>query len=190
MEILGKLFGSVNRVKLVRLFLFNPEVAFTRQEIIRRAKVARGSVGKELRLLESIKLIKPNSKAGRNKAWQANPRFPVARELKYLLDTEFGQHRTEISTRFRGCGTIKLLVIAGILIGDPAGQVDLVIVGDGLKKGLVEQAVRILEAEAGRELVYALLDSKDFNYRLAASDKFVRDLLDYPHEKLINKLKI
>src|SRR3989344_2318500 len=190
MEVLGKLFGSPNRVKLIRLFLFNPDIAFLRREIIRRAKVAPSVVGRELRLLENIKLIKTNHKTGRKKTWQSNPRFPIGRELKYLLDTEFGQHRAKIGSRFRGCGSGKLLVIAGILIGDPAGRVDLVIVGDNLKKNVVEQAVRTLEAEAGRELVYALLDSKDFNYRLAASDKFVRDLLDYPHEKLINKLKI
>lgn len=190
MEILGKLFGSANRVKLLRLFLFNPELGLRRPDIARRAKVSAGSLSKELKLLESIRLVKTGRENGRSKVWRFNPRFPIARELKLLLDTEFGQHRMEISNRFRGVGQIRLLVIAGNLIGDTNGKVDLVIVGDNLRKGIVEQTVKVLEAEAGQELVYALLETKDFTYRLAASDKFVRDLFDYPHEKLINRLKI
>lgn len=190
MEILGKLFGSQNRVKLLRLFLFNPETGFKRIDLVRRAKVGVGVLSKELRLLEAIRLIKTGGESGLAKTWRFNPRFPVARELKYLLDTEFGRHRTEIGGRFKNCGQVKLLVIAGSLIGDPHGQVDLVIVGDNLRKGVVEQAVKTLEAEAGRELVYALLETKDFTYRLAASDKFIRNLLDYPHEKLVNRLKV
>jgi len=190
MELLGKLFGNQNRVKLLRLFLFNPETSFRRKDIARRAKVAVGGLNKELKLLETIKLIKAAGEDSRTKSWRFNPRFPVGRELKLLLDTEFGQHRSEISARFRGCGQIRLLVIAGNLIGDLGGKVDLVIVGDGLRKGTIEQTVRVLEAEAGKELVYALFETKDFLYRLEASDKFVRDLLDYEHEKLINKLKV
>ena len=190
MEILGKLFGSANRVKLLRLFLFNPELGLRRQDIVRRAKIGSGSLGKELKLLENIRLVKAGKEGGRSKTWRFNSRFHVARELKLLLDTEFGQHRAEISNRFRGAGQIRLLIIAGNLIGDTNGKVDLVIVGDNLRKGIVEQTVRALEAEAGQELVYALLDTRDFTYRLAASDKFVRDLLEYPHEKLVNRLKI
>jgi hypothetical protein len=34
------------------------------------------------------------------------------------------------------------------------------------------------------------LDTEDFRYRLNAHDRFVRDLFDYPHERLINKLGI
>ncbi len=190
MELLGKLFGSTNRVKLLKLFLFNPETGFRRAEIARRAKVSKSGLGRELRLLELIKLVKAGRETGRRKTWAFNPRFPIARELKFLLDTEFGQHRAEIGGRFKGCGRIKLLVIAGLLIGDQNGKVDLVIVGDSLRRGAIEQVVRTLEAEAGKELVYALLETKDFSYRLESSDKFVRDLLDFPHQKLINQLKI
>jgi len=82
------------------------------------------------------------------------------------------------------------LIIAGALIGDEHGRADLVLVGDNLRRPLVEQAIKGLEADLGRELVYALLETRDFNYRLSASDKFIRDLLEYPHERLVNKLGI
>ena len=105
-----------------------------------------------------------------------------------MLDTDFRERRAEIGQRFKKCGQVKLLIIAGSLIGDDNGRADLVLVGDSLRRSLVEQSIRSLEAEVGKEIVYALLETKDFYYRLGASDKFIRDLLDYPHERLINKL--
>jgi len=47
-----------------------------------------------------------------------------------------------------------------------------------------------LEAEIGKELVYAVFSSKDFSYRLGMYDRFVHDILDYPHEKILNRTDI
>jgi len=44
------------------------------------------------------------------------------------------------------------------------------------------------ESEIGKELTYAFLETPEFQYRLEMRDKFVRDILDYPHEKLIDKI--
>ena len=47
-----------------------------------------------------------------------------------------------------------------------------------------------MEAEIGKELRYAVLNTKEFIYRLDMYDKFIRDILDYPHERLIEKIKV
>ncbi len=189
MDILGKIFGSPVRVKLMRLFLFNAEVAFMSDEAAKRLKSPLLAVQKELRLLEQVNLIKVGHEEGKvKKVWRLNPKFPLIRQFKYLLDTDFKERREEIGKRFKNCGQVKLLIIAGSLIGDENGRADLVLVGDSLRRNLVEQAIRTLEAEVGKEIVYALLETKDFYYRLGASDKFIRDLLEFPHERLINKL--
>ena len=62
---------------------------------------------------------------------------------------------------------------------------DLLIVGDKMKRGKIEEGIRKLEAEIGAELVYAIFDTKEFLYRLNMYDKLVRDILDYPHEILL-----
>lgn len=189
MDILGKIFGSPVRVKLMRLFLFNAEVAFMSDEAAKRLKSPLAAVQKELRLLEQVNLIKVGHEEGKaKKVWRLNPKFPLIRQFKYLLDTDFKERREEIGKRFKNCGQVKLLIIAGSLIGDENGRADLVLVGDSLRRHLVEQAIRTLESEVGKEIVYALLETKDFYYRLGASDKFIRDLLEFPHERLINKL--
>jgi hypothetical protein len=53
-------------------------------------------------------------------------------------------------------------------------------------KGLfVNSHIRALEAEIGREIVYAVFDYKEFLYRLNMYDKLIRDVLDFPHKVLV-----
>ncbi|MCI0532935.1 hypothetical protein L0Y49_01805, partial [bacterium] len=92
--------------------------------------------------------------------------------------------------RFRNIGKVQLVVITGIFIKNEESRVDILIVGDGLKKQSIESVLRTMEAELGKEIRYALLETKEFSYRMNVYDKFIRDILDYPHRKIINKLGI
>jgi hypothetical protein len=65
---------------------------------------------------------------------------------------------------------------------------DLMIVGDRLDRKMIEGEIKKLESEVGKELRYALFDTEEFMYRLKMYDKLLRDVLDYPHEKIVNKI--
>ncbi len=196
MEILEKLFDSKHRVKLLRLFLFNLEKAFDRTEIIRRSKVVSSALRRELALLSAVGIIKQKKvvtvgKSGRRKVvqgWELNPDFPLTQSLRSLLNTDFLRRKTNIVKRFRNCGRIKLLVVSGVFIDDEDRRLDLLLVGDHLKKNIIEKNVRSIEAEVGRELNYATLETDEFLYRVGTSDRFIRDVFDYPHERMIDKL--
>jgi hypothetical protein len=47
-----------------------------------------------------------------------------------------------------------------------------------------------MEAEIGKELRYAYFSTDEFRYRLSMYDKLIRDILDYPHRVLLDKLGI
>ena len=53
-----------------------------------------------------------------------------------------------------------------------------------------EAMIKNIESEIGREIRYAVFDTPDFQYRYNMCDKLIRDVLDYPHEKVIDKLGI
>ena len=61
MEILGKLFGSTHIIKILRLFLFNPNANFEQSDIIERTRVPEEIVRVERSMLERIGLIKKRS---------------------------------------------------------------------------------------------------------------------------------
>ncbi|PIP73504.1 MAG: hypothetical protein COW88_01775 [Candidatus Lloydbacteria bacterium CG22_combo_CG10-13_8_21_14_all_47_15] len=205
MDILGKLFGGTARIKIMRLFLLNPELAFLNRDIAYRSKVSGSTVRRETGMLYSVGFIrykrffkerKPriNSKGKPGKkaviGWQLDPAFPLLNQFYNLLSSSGPIKTEDIVTRCRRGGKVKLIIISGIFIHDPDSRVDLLIVGDRLKRGMLEQSIRLIEAEVGRELHYAVFDTKDFLYRHGMYDKFIRDILDYPHEKIFDKIGI
>ncbi|MFW5853652.1 MAG: hypothetical protein ACOCU8_03480 [Patescibacteria group bacterium] len=188
MDILSKLFGSGPRVRMVRLFLFNPEVIFEKDEIRRRAKVTPVQLRKELKILADIGMIKTKSGKDKGKVWMLNPNWLLIGQMRALLKADFLRRKQEFVRRFRNCGKINLLIVSGVFIEDEDRRVDLLVVGDRLKKPVIDNIIKGVEADLGRELNYSILETGDFEYRMNTSDKFVRDVLDYPHEKIINKL--
>jgi len=50
--------------------------------------------------------------------------------------------------------------------------------------------LRSIESSVGKELHYVLMNTHEFKYRREMFDRFVLDVLEFPHRKLINKLKI
>jgi len=195
MEILEKLFGSKHRVKLMRLFIFNPEKFFERKDIAKQSKVPAAPLRRELNLLISIDFIKSRKvsvQKGKRRSsvmvWELNQTFPLLQILRQLLNADFLRRKTNITKRFKNCGRVKLLVVSGIFIDDDERRLDLLIVGENLKRPIIEKTIKTIEADVGRELTYAVLETEDFLYRAGTSDRFIRDIFDYPHEKVVDKL--
>lgn len=204
--VLEKLFGSSARVKILRLFLFNPEVLFTSGIVSRRAKVTLPSARRELALLKSVNLIKQKEitvenivklKKGKIKnnkkkvqGLALNPLFPFLHSLKNLILNAAPVDRKKLANDINGVGRIKLMILSGIFTQNNNSRTDLFLVGSSIKEGKLGRVVKNVEAEIGREITYAVLSTDDFLYRLGMYDRFVRDVLDYPHEKVINKLNI
>jgi len=189
-NILDKLFGSSLRLKILRLFMLHPEEIFSHKEVAKRVRSSAAAARREITLLKNIDFVvfeKQKKKAGGAKL---NPLFPFYNALKGLVLGSFSVSREEIIRKLKKLGRIKLVIISGIFLQDKESRLDLLVVGDGVKKGSMERVLKWLEAEMGKELDYAFLGEKEFFYRLEMYDKFIRDILDRPHEKLLNKLDI
>lgn len=180
MEILGKILGNSARVKIMRLFLLNGAKGFVSKDIAKRSRVNTQLVGRELRLLSSVGFIKKY-----DKEWRFNSLFKYGEEFKDLLLNSDILNRQAILENFKKVGRIKLLIISGVFIKNDDSRVDLLIVGDGMKRSKIEDGIRKIEAEIGIELIYAIFETKEFIYRLNMYDKLVRDILDYPHEVVL-----
>lgn len=190
METLSKLFGSEAKVKMMRLFLFNPETIFDTAEISKRANENATKVRKEINLLQKTNLVKHHTMRSGKNGFVLNSQFTYLLPLQNFLINIEPLHSKEIIKRISKLGTIKLLLIAGVFIQNPESRVDILIVGDHIKKSGLEHTIKSLESEIGKELRYAYFTTEDFNYRNGMCDKLTRDILDYPHKTLVNKLGI
>jgi hypothetical protein len=193
METLAKLFGGVARVKMMRLFLLNDD-AFTIEEIVSRSRITKDNARREVGALLAMGFIKPKTivREGyrgtkkRVSGWVLNPTFRYLNSIRDLLVDPKLLVEEGLVQRFRLIGKIKLMLVAGVFIGDMKSRVDILIVGDKIKKNLLLQVVKGLEAEIGKELDYVVFDTSEFKYRLEMYDKLVCDVIDLPHEKLID----
>ena len=187
MDPLAKLFGSAARIKLLRLFLFNEEEWFTPSEAAFRAKAGKAAARKEILSLFSNKVLR--KKAGKGgTVYAANPKFVHFDSLRTFLRTSSGVDDQSITHSLKKVGALRLIVLSGMFTGVPESQIDLMIVGDKLDERTLASVVQALEAELGRELRYASFTTEDFRYRIGVYDRLVRDVLDYPHRLVLDKI--
>lgn len=205
MEILAKLFGSETRVKLMRLFLFNQDTSFTSSEVSERSKSKMKDVKSEISSLIGIGLIKKKvisreiqvkkgkkivSKKVSDTGYQLDQKFPYLQALKNLLIMVSLHANDGLVKRFSSVGRIKLFIASGVFIQEWDTRVDLLIVGDDINLGRLDQVMKSIEAEVGKEIIYSAFETSDFEYRYGMHDRLIRDIMDLPHTVLVDKLGI
>lgn len=129
----------------------------------------------------------------RGSVYALNPNFEFFSELKSLILKSSPAEKDNLIKKIVGLGRVKLAVVSGIFLNsaDTIGfnsVTDLFIVGDDIEKRKLVSFLRSLEAEVGKEIKFSLMDKEEFEYRYGMFDRFVRVLLEGPHEKIINKL--
>ena len=188
-QILEQLFDSPLKVKLLKLFLRNPNQGFTFKEAAKKIKGDSRSSRRQIEKLKSINFLTSKYRA-KKIIYSINPRFVFYNELRTLVLKSSPASKEKMLSRLKGLGKVKLALLAGIFINSDTSRADILIVGDNIKPAKFNSFIKNLEAEVGKEINHALMTTKEFYYRHDMYDRFIRDLLDFKHEKLINKLKI
>lgn len=186
-EPLAKLLGSSARLKTLRLFMFNKDAAFSLAEIMKRTKLSKEAARHELSELCASGLLRRKNRNA-SASYQVNQRFEHLAALNvFIRETTSVRPHIMIGT-LRRAGMLQFVALSGFFTGVLESRIDLLVVGDHLEERLLAQAVRSLEAELGREIRYASFATADFRYRLGVYDRLLRDVFDYPHRLLIDKI--
>lgn len=202
MEMLEKLFGSSVKVKIMKLFLFHKDSIYDKKDIQKKTKSSTQTTNKELNALEKANFLKKrvffkegrklaNGKRGKKKKLQGyvlNSDYPYLIPLQSMLIETGPMGREEVIKRLQRSGRVKMITIAGVFIHEDESRVDLLIVGDELNSGRIKTTIGTMESEIGRSLRYSVLSTNDFKYRMGICDRLVRDIFDFPHEVLVDKI--
>lgn len=206
MDTLGKLFGSPQRVKMLRLFLFAPETPFDRDDIQSRTKISDSALAYEIRTLLAIRFLKRKvfhksvtvKRAGKSAIVQKkvngfllDERFPFRRELRQFMLATVSLNDQDIARRLSKAGRIALVIVAGSFLDpDTDATIDLLVVGDRINRPVLEAAIKNIEIEIGRDIRYAFLSISDFAYRRSIHDRLIRNVFDYPHRAVLDRLSL
>jgi hypothetical protein len=184
-ESVAYIFGGDAKVKIMRLFIFNPGLTFTASEVASRAKARPEATRKELHFLAKAGLVKK-----RARGYMLNAAYRHLPAIGHFLIDAAPLSEKEIIRKLSAAGSMKFVLLAGAFINNPDSRVDILIVGDNIKQGKLLSVISSLEAEIGKELRYAVFETADFQYRLVIYDKLIRDILDSEHQKILNKLGV
>lgn len=169
-------------VRIARIFLLHPQTAFGAADIREKTHLDPADVRVIVNDLAGAGVIKR-----KGSKWAIDPACEFIKPLRELLIGEL-LNDINLGKRLQRCGTVKLLVAAGVFLDQPDARTDLLLVVDKLNQKSLARSILSLEADVGAEVRYAVFSPAEFTYRMSVNDKLIRDVLDYPHEKIINKI--
>jgi len=211
---LEDLFGSKDKVKILRFFLNHAQTNVSLGELQKTLKIKRATLNSEIKKLKNLGLLKETkrysvvksspakikkSKKGKNKriavvpkksvtVYIVNESFLFLRELGNIIGQSSGFGQADLSNQLSKTGQVKLAIIAGCLINNPKARVDLLLVGNKLKEKKIQTVISDLESSIGKEINYTVMNTGEFLERKEMGDVFIRDILEWPNKTLINRL--
>lgn len=184
------LFGSKTRVKLLHLFLNNPNRAFYVREITRKIDEQINSVRRELANMLSIGIIKSDSSNNRL-YYEINQEYAHYSPLRAIfsdknLQSDVAKTTSEASDwakRLKPLGDVRLALLSGKLLRNNASEVDVLLVGN-INKTQAKRFIKELEEEEDLTLDYLVMEYQEFYYRLSVKDRFVATIVNNKHTLL------
>lgn len=208
---LEKLFGSVSRVKLLKIFLLNPDKKYYIRQLARDLKLQVNSVRRELGNLEEFGLLssddnnstnlpilsngrkapssakEKNSSLKEKKYYQVNKSFILFSEIKSLIiKSQILAGESFIANLKKVCQP-KFILLSGMFVNNDNSPTDVLIVAN-IKREDLMNIITDLEGELGREINFTIMDEEEFQYRQEIADVFLHSLLNSRRLVLLDKI--
>lgn len=189
---IDQLFGSKTRVKLLYLFLSNPNRSFYVREITRKVEEQINSVRRELANMLSVGII--TSDSSNNKLYyEVNQKYEHYEALRSIFGSKSAVaseqpkegEANDTTAQIRLLGSVELAFMSGVFTRDELSPVDILIVGD-VNRTRLRKFITALEKEEGRDLRFSSMDGDEFDYRVDVHDRFIANALSSKKTVLID----
>jgi hypothetical protein len=182
---LSDLITSKTRVKLLDIFLTQPQEMYHVRECVRRANEEINSVRRELLLLEKKGILKKEQRANRV-YYSLNKEYPFYFDLLRIGVKTIGLGAAILENRAR-LGKIKYTMFSGRFTRRTKvspEDVDLMIVGTIVLPELAV-LVRNEETRLGTEINYTAMSEEEYKFRKQRNDPFLVSILSGSRVMLI-----
>jgi predicted transcriptional regulator len=182
---LKRFFTSSTRIKLLTLFLLNPDEEFFIRELTRKLDEQINSVRRELDNLKKAGLLRSKER-NRKKYYIVNKNFVIFQELKGIFLKSMSD-KDNIVKKISEFGQLDVIVLSGLFV-EKESAVDLLLVGTVNREAL--ESYLNNEMETRRPIRFSIMTREDFIYRRQCKDKFLHDLLEDPENIVaLNRLE-
>jgi len=177
MASLQDLFVSKVRMKLLQIFLSEPEEIFYVRQLVRKSEEEINAVRRELARMESRGMVKKEPRANRI-YYQFNKNYLFYGELLQLVAKTTSLGRQIIKNKNK-IGQLKFVMLSGRFArrkNHRQQDVDLLVVGEVVLPQLAA-VIRGFEAKLGREINYTVMTKEEFEFRKKRRDPFITSIL-------------
>ncbi|HVE80789.1 MAG TPA: winged helix-turn-helix domain-containing protein [Candidatus Dormibacteraeota bacterium] len=190
-----QLFGSKTRVKLLSLFLNNPDRPYYVREITRKVDEQINSVRRELSNLLAIGIVRSDSTNNRL-YYEVNKKYQFYAPLRAIFtnisldEPQLKETREddELAKKLRSSGNVELAFLTGTFVRDHKASTDIFIMGD-VNRSRVNKVVQEVEKELNKEINFTIMTPEDFEYRLSLNDRFLTGILESKKIILVDETK-
>ncbi len=202
---LDHLFGSRARVKLLQIFLNNPQQHYYLRELTRKLNLQLTAVRREVTNLEKIGILvsidvpdeeddedkkvakskkptkgkkstKTKKKPTTKKHYMINREFLLFPELKGLFIKAQLLLEQDFVKKVESLSRLKLFVLTGVFVDNEDAGTDMLLVGTVNRRKL-KMIVEKFEKDVDREINYTVMTPQEFNYRKEITDRFLYTIL-------------
>ena len=193
-NIIEKLFDSIIKIKLFRLFLRNPDSVFSYTDICNKLQIQSSEeedLRKELKKLRAIKFVlfsQKDENKEKDYTYSLNKDFTFLSELQDIIFRSSPIDKDIMAEKIHSLGKVRLAAIGGVFMGAKNTilvRTDMLVVSDVISERRFNTFIKSTEAEVGIEIKYTLLSIDEYEYRIKMFDRFLRDFFEKPHYILL-----
>ena len=186
-DILEHLFGSRSRARMLRYFVLNPGKEISLAQLRAKLNVDGRRVRADINMLRKIGFVTESTQK-KEKIYVLNEAFPYYIEMRNLFIKANTSPQCKELSKLEDVGRIKLILTSGIFLNYDKARVDILIVSDDINRQKLLKAIELIEAEVWREVRYMAMTSEELQYRMNMMDRFLIDVMEAPHNFVVNRI--
>lgn len=172
--------------ELLAFLLLAPARSYSSKELAGRLHITEKTLSPLLKEFLDDSLIKQLVRDGA-KLYIINQRHKLLPEIRASLVKNQNPYEDELFVAIAKLGEVKAAFLSGALTGNPELPVDLLIVGKvNLPK--LDAFLKQCKTVLGFDINYSVMTPDEFQLRRDTFDRFIKDIFDYPHLVVVDKL--
>lgn len=185
---LENLLGTRLKKKLLNILFRFPERSFSISELREMTETSLRQITDAMREFSRAQIVSAAAKK-KQRYYRINPHFPLHDEIRDLAGDGEYDGEDQVAKQVLRIPNVRLAILSGIFTLHPQLPLDLLLVGDDINRLRLQKALGEIRKIVGEEVNFAILTTTEYEHRRMMNDRFVRDVLDYPHIILRNTLK-
>ena len=183
-----EIIDSVPKSAIVSFLLLAPGRGFSTIELSKRLSLRSAAITTILPELVKANILIGYSRS-RVKFYALNLKNQAMVQLQGYMAKHNKKYDDELMKAIAELGDIKGAFLSGVFTATPQLPVDLLLVGK-VNLSKLDKFLKNSKKMMGLDINYSIMTEQEFKLRRHTFDRFIKDIFDYPHLTVVDKLKI